>query len=205
MSPLEPLDKWLRRRQADQCRRHVLTSRSLIRWPRFDVPTARRINCQHWQARCFERAYRGRERFSDLARKAEAKDGIDDRIRLLGRRREIVHERNVKRTQLRHEPGVQIAMRLLRVVDAGLVAEKVEVPRRHEPVATIVSRPARDQDALPARGRVQFVEALGDGEAGELHELVKREAAGGGHELGVEPGGILGGQRLWSAGVRISV
>jgi len=42
---------------------------------------------------------------------------------------------------------------------------------------------------------MQFEDSLGDGKAGELHELVQTIAAGG-HELGVEGGGGFGGDCL---------
>ena len=64
---------------------------------------------------------------------------------------------------------------------------RTEVPRRDEPVAALVARPAADEDALvvalaldavgvlvePRSERVQLGDGLGDREAGELHELLR--------------------------------
>lgn len=69
------------------------------------------------------------------------------------------------------------------------------MPGCDEPIAAIVAGPAGDEDAGPGAKRVQSEERLGDGKAGQFHELVDREGAAG-HEVLVECCGGFGGEGL---------
>ena len=62
-----------------------------------------------------------------------------------------------------------------------------------EAVAAVVAGPADDEDVFAGGGRVDAIDGLGDGEAGEFHELVEGEGARG-HEVFVEGGGVSGGE-----------
>lgn len=47
-----------------------------------------------------------------------------------------------------------------------------QVTRSNEAIATVVARPAGDEDSLAFGRRLQFEESLRYAETGELHELV---------------------------------
>ena len=69
----------------------------------------------------------------------------------------------------------------------------VQVAGGDQAVAAVVAGAADDEDGSAGAGRVHAVEGLGDGDAGEFHQLVEGEGAGG-HEVFVEGGGVGGGE-----------
>ena len=87
----------------------------------------------------------------------------------LQRRREVAREGHVEIPQLGHQPLVELVLGGFRVADGGLVAVVEEMPGRYQAIAAVVAGPADDEDVLASAGRVDLVDDLRDGQAGELH------------------------------------
>ena len=190
---LEEANQGLRRGQADQGGRTKLGPWPFFRRAVLDVPRRGRVDRQHRRLRLFQRTDDAWEGLAHLAAEAEAEDCVDDVVRLLQRGREVLGERHVELPQLRGESLVELVLGLLGVVHGGPVAVVREVARGDQAVATVVAGTTDDEHASAGLRRMEAVDGLGDGEPGELHELVHREGVGA-HELLVERGRVGGGE-----------
>ena len=135
----------------------------------------------------------GPKRISDLAREAEAEDGVHDVVCALQRGGEVTRERHVEVLQLGHQTLVELVLGGLRVADGGLVAAVEEMSGRDEAVPTVVAGAAHHEHVLPSAWGVDFIDGLRDREAGELHQLVDGEGAGA-HEVFVQCCGVGGAE-----------
>lgn len=94
MSALEELHQRFRCRQADQRCRHEFRTGACLRWSSFDVPRAWCIDSKNRDLRrfqCFNDLWKW---FAHLSREREAKDGINDQVRLRECSVEVIGERN---------------------------------------------------------------------------------------------------------------
>lgn len=78
-SPIE-LDTRLRRRQANQRRRHELRARPLLRRTALDIPRAGRVNTQYRNGGGLDLRDNGTEWVAQWSTEGEAEDSVDEEI-----------------------------------------------------------------------------------------------------------------------------
>ena len=125
--------------------------------------------------------------------RGKANQGVHDDIPIAGEGRGqglAVEEGDVEGRELREQPLVERLplrpSRGPRAHDAHPVPKVGHVAGGGKAVAAVVAGAGEDEGARGG-GRRQGVESrLGHGQARQLHQLVDGEAAGGGHEVGVE-------------------
>ena len=109
--------------------------------------------------------------------------------------RHRVEQRDPHHRHLRGQVDEQRPRRPLRVHDRRRVAKLCQVPRRHEAVAAVVARTAHAEHPLVRGGRILLQYRRRHREAGQLHQLVDREA-GRDHEVLIKLGSLLLAEQL---------
>lgn len=134
------LHQRLRCRQADQTLRHELLAWPIPRGTILDIPRAGRIDRQYGHLGRLEGGDDGAEGVADLAREAEAEDGVDDVVGGGGGGGEVVGEGDLEVLELGGEAGVDFLVGGDGVEYGGGVAIVEEVAGCYEAISACFGR-----------------------------------------------------------------